>query len=79
MRIEGIPEEKASLFVRFAYWFTRRKFGKLLQPVRVTAHHPRLLQGIGAYELALERSTRVPAALKELAAVRAALLVGCPF
>jgi hypothetical protein len=79
MRLEGVPEQKASLFVRFTYWFTRRKFGKMLHTVAVTAHHPRLLQGVGLYELHLERCTKVPVALKELASVRVALLIGCPF
>jgi hypothetical protein len=79
MRIEGVAEQKAGLLVRLAYWFSRRKFGRVMHTVAVTAHHPTVLQGMGAYEMIHERCTRVPAALKELASVRAALLVGCPF
>ena len=33
---------------RLVYWMTKRKFGRVLVPVQVTAHHPRLLRAMGA-------------------------------
>ena len=78
-RLEGVPEHRASWFVRFAYRFARRRLGKVPEPVSVTAHHAWIFGGMGAYELALERSRLVDAKLKALAEIKAAALVGCPF
>jgi AhpD family alkylhydroperoxidase len=47
--------------------------------VRVIAHHPRILWGYGQMEQSLMGSHRVDAALKELATLRTATLIGCPF
>jgi hypothetical protein len=77
-RIEGVSE-RANPFVRIAYAVTRRKLGRMVEPVAVGAHHPRLLVGMGAFEEALVRSHRVPSRLKALAALQAAAAIGCPF
>ena len=79
MRIEGIPKNKASLFVRLAYWFSTRRLGKVADPLRVTGHHPWVSFGYGIVELAGERAHFVESRLKELAQIKAATLVGCPF
>ena len=63
----------------------RRSIGKLtgnsrlIEPVKVTAHHPRLLKAYGQMEMGQEAANSVPATLKALAGVKAATLVGCPF
>jgi AhpD family alkylhydroperoxidase len=54
-------------------------FGRVPDPVNVTAHHPLLLGGYGGLELAMERSKSVDHRLKELAALKAAAMVGCEF
>lgn len=77
--IRGLQEKKAGLLGRFAYRFSRRRFGKVPEPVRVTAHHRGLLLGMGAMELALDRSNLVDARLKKLAEMKVALVVGCEF
>jgi hypothetical protein len=51
----------------------------VLEPLTVTAHHPRVLRGYGLMELAQEGAKALPKPLKVLAQVRAALRVGCPF
>ena len=78
-RIEGIPEHKAGLATRFAYWFSQRRFGKVAEPLRAMAHHPTLLRGYAAFELSLDRSGLVDDRLKNLAGLKAATLIGCPF
>ena len=65
--------------VRVSQWYSRRGFGKDVETIDVLGHRPGLLAGYGALEFALERSTRVDARLKDLGAVRAAMLVGCEF
>lgn len=76
---EGVDPERAGLVARIAFFFTRRKVGRVIAPVRVHAHHPRLLRGYAGMELAQEAASRLPAALKTLAGIRAATRVGCPF
>jgi len=78
-RIVGVPEKDAGLLRRFAYRFSRRRFGKVPEPVRATAHHRKVLLGMGAMELALNRSDLVDARLKKLAEMKVALVVGCEF
>ena len=78
-RIYGVPEKETGLLGRFAYRFSRRRFGKVPEPVRVTAHHRSLLLGTGAMELALDRSDLVDDRLKKLAEIKVALVVGCEF
>jgi hypothetical protein len=79
MRIEGISKSKAGLFLRLTYWFSRRRFGKVVDPLRVTGHHPWVSFGQSMFELAGERANLLAPRLKELAQIKAATLVGCPF
>lgn len=67
------------LFLRFIFYLTRRKVGKVVMPVRVLANHPRILFGYGMMEDSLARSHLVAEVLKDLVQIRVATLVGCPF
>ena len=82
-RISGAdPKQQGllrALFTRVVYAVTRRKLGHIVMPVQVAAHHPRLLWGYGQMEQSLGASHLVDAALKDLAQLRVATLVGCPF
>ncbi len=84
-RLQGIEPHQAGLFTRLVFWLTRRKIGKiagrprLVEPVKITAHHPRLLRAYGQMEMGQEAATSVPAPLKALADIKAAMLIGCPF
>ncbi len=77
-RIEGV-KRGGSLLARLAFFFTRRKVGRVIQPVRVHALHGRLLMGYGQMEMAQEKASTVPITVKCLAQVRAAMVIGCPF
>lgn len=77
-RLEGVPEEAAGPYTRLVYRSSRRRFaGRLPEPVTVYAHHPLLMNGYGAFELAFQRSKKVSERLKLLAEVKAAALAGC--
>ena len=67
------------LFVGIVYALTRRKVGRVVMPVQVTAHHPAILWGYGQMEQSQLSSQLVSAKLKGLAELRTATLVGCPF
>jgi alkylhydroperoxidase family enzyme len=78
-RIPGVPEKNAGLLGRFAYRFSRRRFGKVPEPLRATAHHRNVLVGTGAMEFALDRSDLVDARLKKLTEMKVALVISCEF
>ncbi len=82
-RISGAPLHQGGffrrLFVRIVYSLTRRKVGRVVMPVQVTAHHAKILWGYGQMEQSLQSSTLVDAKLKVLVQLRVATLVGCPF
>jgi len=82
-RISGADPSRKSffsgMFTRIVYALTRRKVGRVVMPVQVTAHHPAILWGYGQMEQSLLSSRRGDAVLKALAALRVATLVGCPF
>ena len=83
--MKGVEPAEAGWFTRLVYWFVRRRFGKLtgksrlIEAVKVAAHHPRLLRAMGQMEAGLEAAHSVPGELKLLASLRAAMLIGCPF
>ena len=82
-RISGAdPKQQGlfhGLFTRITYAMTKRKVGRVVMPVKIAAHHPKLLWGYGQMEQSLFASKLVDAGLKNLAQLRVATLVGCPF
>jgi hypothetical protein len=78
-RIEGIGEQQASLFASTVYSATRRKLGRVPEPLRITAHQPRLLAAVGGMELAQEGMHAIDPVLEALAGIKTAALIGCPF
>jgi 4-carboxymuconolactone decarboxylase len=84
-RMNGLEPHQAGLFTRFLYWMVRRSIGKitgrssLVEPVKIAAHHPRLLRAYGQMEMGQAAATSVPETLKALAGIKAASLIGCPF
>lgn len=83
--LKGVEPTEAGWFTRLVYWLVRRKFLKLtgkdclIEPIKVSAHHPRLLKTIGQMEGGMAAAHSLPVGLKLLASLRAATLVGCPF
>ncbi len=69
----------AGWFTRIVYAMTKRKLGRIVTPVQITAHPPTILWGYGQMEQSLAGSHLVPEGLKNLAELRVATLVGCPF
>ena len=84
-RMKGVERAEAGLGLRLVYAYARRKVAKLAgkadvpEPIRVAAHHPRLLRATAHMEMGQEAARSVPARLKLLASIQAARLVGCPF
>jgi alkylhydroperoxidase family enzyme len=77
-RVPAVSAEQAGLFGRLAYWYTRRRFGAVPEPIAVTRWHRRLFWATSVAELAAERAHRVlPEELRDLAVYRTATGVGC--
>jgi hypothetical protein len=82
-RISGAARNQGGvlrrLFVAAVYSLTQRRVGRVVMPVQVTAHHPKILWGYGQMEQSQLSSKLVDPKLKGLAELRTATLVGCPF
>jgi alkylhydroperoxidase family enzyme len=76
-RIDGVPDTTRNPLVRAAYLVSRRRYGAVMDPLRLYAHHPKVMVGYAAHELAAERARRAPERLKHLAELRAGMLAGC--
>lgn len=76
-RNQGGPIRR--LLVGTVYWLTRRRLGRIIVPVQVTAHHPKIFWGYIQMEQSQASSKLVDQKLKGLAELRVATLVGCPF
>ena len=78
-RIAGVKRKEAGLFTKFAFFMTKRRLGRVITPIAITAHHPRLLRAYAHMELGQEAAGSVSAQLKALVHVKVAMMVGCPF
>jgi len=78
-RIQGLEARQAGWFARLAYAFTRRKLGRVVRPIKIMAHHPRLLWALAEMEQGQQAAKSLDAALKSLAEVKVPTLIGCPF
>ena len=82
-RIPGAPANQGGplrrLFVWLVYYLTRRRLGRVIMPIQVTAHHSKLFWGYLQMEQSHMSSKLVDPKLKGLANLRVATLVGCPF
>jgi AhpD family alkylhydroperoxidase len=79
VRVEGIPERTWSPLFRLSAWFTRRKLGRNVEPLRGYARSRPVFLAIAGLELGMERATRVDPTVRGLAELRVAALVGCEF
>jgi hypothetical protein len=82
-RIPGASSNQGGLirrlWVGIVYRLTQRRLGRVIMPIQVTAHHPKILWGYAQMEQSQAGSKLVDHRLKGLAELRVATLVGCPF
>jgi AhpD family alkylhydroperoxidase len=79
-RVPGREPSPGDVMTRAAYAYSRRRFGKVMEPLAVVAHHRPLTAAVGTFELAVERGANsVPDRLKILGELKAALVAGCEF
>lgn len=78
-RLPPLALRERGVLARVATRAARRRLGRVPEPLTVTAHHPAVLAGYGAFELALERAHEVDERIKELVGLKAAMAAGCEY
>ncbi len=78
-RIEGIRDKQAGAFTRTVFGSVHRRLGRVPEPMRITAHQPKLLAALCGMELGQEGLHSVDPVVKTLAEIKTATLIGCPF
>lgn len=68
-----------SLPLRMAKWWTRRKFGKTMEPVLALGHNPKLLRDYIGYQTKVVKWQEMDFAPKALAQMAAVAKIGCPW
>ena len=78
-RVAGLEKHQAPWHLRWLYRVMRRMFGRDLTPVKMQMRVPGVIWAGVAMEVCLGRKRRVSLRLIQLAKVRTAARVGCPF
>ncbi|MGP4003795.1 carboxymuconolactone decarboxylase family protein [Streptomyces sp. 8N706] len=66
-----------TLLVRLAEWYSRRTYGKVLDPVHALAHHPGVLTADARFERSIARWDKLDPGLKALALMATSAAIGC--
>ncbi len=77
MRIIGIQE--GGPLLRLVFRKVKRDYGRVPDPLKVSARHPDVLRAYGAFEWSLDRARLVDSRLKDLAGLKAATVSGCEY
>lgn len=78
-RMEGLAKNQAPWHLRWFYGVMRKMFGRDLTPATIQMRVPGLIWGSVGMEAGIGRKRRVPLRYTQLAKVRAASRIGCPF
>ena len=86
-RMKGVSSAQAGLYVKIAYYFTRRSIAQLtgrqtermIEPLEMYAHVPVLFKGYAKLEQATARLHRLDRRLHALAELKAATLTHCEY
>jgi len=77
-RAIGVSDQQAGLRTRILYWLVKRRWGRISLGNRIRANDPKLLELACRMDVLTSAGT-VPLVLKELAQIKVAVMVGCPF
>ena len=78
-RLAGLEKNQAPWHLRWFYTTVRKMFGKDLTPVKIQMRRPGLVWAGIVMETALSKKRRVSLRYSQLAKVRTASRIGCPF
>jgi alkylhydroperoxidase family enzyme len=74
-RISLDPPRSAVL--RMAEWYSRRKYGRTMDPLKATGHNPKVLGAVALYESRVAKWRALDPGLKHLAEMVTAARIGC--
>ncbi|MFF3323874.1 carboxymuconolactone decarboxylase family protein [Streptomyces sp. NPDC002889] len=66
-----------SLFLRIVQWYSKRSYGRVLDPVGALGHNPRVLRTDIRFELSVAKWNQLNEDLKALAVMATAASIGC--
>jgi len=66
-----------SLTLRLAEWYSKRKYGKVLDPIRAIGHYPAVLRDGARFELRVGKWNALDPVLRQLALMASAARIGC--
>ncbi|MCH7986618.1 MAG: carboxymuconolactone decarboxylase family protein, partial [Acidobacteria bacterium] len=78
-RVRAIEKERAAMILRNLYDAAEKQYGAVPNLFKTMAHRPELLLTFSNYYKELWTGGAVDARIKELAAIRAAVLNGCHY
>lgn len=78
-RIAPLPYAAATPEMQRSFEWVQAKYGRLLEPVSVTAHSAPVFEGYRAFEDGLRRLAHLDHALAELVSTKVAAMLGCAF
>src|SRR5262245_53832652 len=78
-RVPAVSMDEAPDEVSRVCELAERRFGKLLEPLTVTAHNLEIFRAYVAFEATYATARHLDERLKELAGLKVAALIGCPF
>ena len=78
-RAAGVAERDLTLKSRIILALIKRRLGRATKATLIRAHHPALLEYSSRMDQFVAAKGLVPLNLKELAQVKVAMMVGCPF
>jgi hypothetical protein len=79
VRSQGVQDNEAGLLTRIIFWPAKRRLGRVPLGMRVRARDPKLFRNVVRMDLYAVSQGTVPVRLKELAQLKVAMMVGCPF
>jgi alkylhydroperoxidase family enzyme len=78
MAYVALDTKAKGMVARMGRRYTKRRFGREIDPITATSHHAGVLVATGALELAVEKGwKKLDPTLRWLAVQRAGMLVGC--
>ena len=76
-RIQG--KKNPGWLTRLVYWVARRRFGRVPEPLQITAHNGWILAANVGFESFLPKARALDARAKDLVNLLVAMRIGCPF
>ncbi|WP_353511092.1 carboxymuconolactone decarboxylase family protein [Intrasporangium sp.] len=70
-------EHRNTPFVRIARWWSRRRYGAMLEPLLATMHNRKVLTSMGLLELTVPRWSSLDPDVRDLAELAVSAQIGC--